>query len=160
MNSTPSSTPTPKHIAPRWRAILLLLIVFVAGAGCGLGGSLFLFRWAVRKAFIMPVTASGPLDRLAGRIESQLNAKLNLTVAERDAVREELTAGTQRAKEIRLRVANEIRALAGDTVSRIERRLPVEKQAGLRELAKARLEPWGLQPAVPEARQDRSRAFK
>lgn len=127
-----------------WKAVLLLLVVFVLGAASGIGGGLLFLRSQIRRAATAPVTNRGPLDTLADRMESRLTGRLQLSESERSAVREELAASVRQAKEIRLRIANDIRALAGDTVARIAKHLSAEKQVKLWKEAESRLEPWGL----------------
>ena len=56
-------------------------------------------------------------------MESRLTGRLQLSDSERSAVRSELAASVKQAKEIRLRIANDIRALPGDTVARIGKHL-------------------------------------
>ena len=143
----PSEVPVKKSRST-WKAALLLLVVFLLGAGCGLGGSMLLLRSWIRLAVTSPVNNHGPLDKLASRIEYHLQRSLKLSDDELRAVHEELALSTRKAKELRLRVGDEARGLAEDTIVRIGSHLPPDKQANLRKQATARLEPWGLLPGA------------
>lgn len=127
---------------------MLLLVVFFLGAGCGIGGSMLLLRFWIRLAVTSPVSNHGPLDKLASRIENHLKHSLKLSDDELRAVHEELALSTRKAKELRLRVGDEARGLAEDTIVRIGSHLPSDKQANWRKQATARLEPWGLMPSA------------
>ena len=140
-------TDTPaKPTSGTWKALLVLALVFLLGAATGIGGGLLFLRAQIRKAATAPVNNQGPFDKLSARIESQLGKNLQLDPQERNAVHEELALTTRRAKELRLHLAGDIRALAGDTIARIGSHLSAEKQTKLRQDADAWLAPWGLQP--------------
>jgi len=143
MNTT--DTP-PKPAGGVWKALLILILVFILGAATGIGGGLLILRAQIRKAATATVSQQGPLDKLAARVEAHLGDRLHLSATERSALHEELGVTTRRAKELRLRLADDIRALAGDTIRRIGARLPAEKQAALRKEMDERLTPWGLKP--------------
>ena len=129
-----------------WKALLVLVLVFVLGAAAAIGGGLLLLRSQIRIAATAPATQQGPLDKLAARIEERLGDRLQLSPAERSALHEELAVTTLRAKELRTRLADDIRELAADTFGRISSHLPGDKQAKLKEEMDARLAPWGLLP--------------
>jgi len=143
MNTTDAPARTTKGA---WKAVLLLVLVFILGAATAIGSGLLFLRSEIRKAATAPVSQQGPLDRFSGRIESHLAGRLKLSDSERNALHEELAVTTRRAKELRLRLANDVRALAGETVARIGSHLPAEKRAKLRQEVEERLAPWGLQP--------------
>lgn len=143
MNTT---DPPAKPTSGTWKALLVLALVFLLGAATGIGGGLLFLRAQIRKAATAPLNNQGPFDKLSARIESQLVKNLQLDPPERSAVHEELAVTSRRAKELRLRLADDIRALAGDTIARIGGHLSAEKQAKLRQDADAWLAPWGLQP--------------
>ncbi len=138
----------PKPSRSNWKAVLLLLFVFILGAGCGLGGGLLLFRSWFRLAVTAPLSHHGPIDKLAAHIETNLSRSLKLSDDECRAVHEELAVSTRKAKELRLRVGDEVRELAADTIERVGRHLPADKQANWRRQATAKLEPWGLMPGA------------
>lgn len=132
----------------KWKAALLLVFVFILGGACGLGGGILLLRSWIRLAITAPLSQQGPLDKLAAQIEGKIGRSLKLSEDELRAVHDELAVSTRKAKELRLRTGDEVRALAEDTIARISSHLPSDKQAKWRQQAAARLEPWGLLPAA------------
>lgn len=122
------------------------MFVFFLGGACGFGGGMILLRSWIRLAITAPVSNHGPIDKLAARIESNIGRSMKLSADELRAVHDELAVSIRKAKELRLRVGDEARALAEDTIARIDSHLPTDKQAGWRQQATARLEPWGLLP--------------
>ena len=145
----PGDTPL-SPVSNRWKALLMLVTVFVLGAGAGVGGTLYYVRSQVRYAMMHPFADRGRLDRLAARVESNLTQSLNLDASERQAVHEELSVSVQRAKRLRLRMFFETRMLMRDTLARIEKRLPAEKQAQLKQKAEDRLGRWGFRLDGPD----------
>ena len=143
MNTTDAPA---KPASGTWKAVLLLVVVFFLGAATSIGGGLLFLRSQIRKAATAPSNNQGPLDRLSARIESHLGDHLKLSPSERGTLHEELAVTTRRAKELRLRLADDIRALADETITRIGSHLPADKQAKLRQEVDERLAPWGLQP--------------
>ncbi len=146
----PPDTPSLLSASNRWKAVLLLVAVFVLGAGLGIGGTLYFVRSQVRSAMLHPLAERGRIDRLSARVESHLTRSLNLDAGEQQAVREELATSLKRARRIRLRALIEVRLLIRDTVSRIENRLPVEKRAKFKRQAEERLSRWGFRLDGPE----------
>ncbi len=130
----------------KWKAALLLIFVFLLGGACGLGGGMILLRSWIRLAITAPLSHQGPVDKLAARIESNIGRSFKLSTDELHAVHDELAVSTRKAKELRLRVGDDARALAEDTIVRIGSHLPADKQAAWRQQATARLAPWGLLP--------------
>ena len=148
MNSP--ATPPLLSASNRWKALLLLVTVFVLGAGLGIGGTFYFVRSQVRYAMSHPLAERGRIDRVSARVESNLIRSLDLDEGERQAVHEELAASMKQGRRIRLRALVEVRLLVRDTVSRIENRLPVEKRAKFKWLAKERLGRWGFRSDGPE----------
>lgn len=135
---------TPPNHSSRWKAVLLLLLVFALGAGCGIGGGLLLLRRVVQRAIAHPDKAHAPVDRLVGKVESVMAAELNLTEAERSAVHGELLQTAADFKALRQEVWTKAGMNVEGSLERICKHLPAEKQALLRKKAAERLGPWGL----------------
>lgn len=135
---------TPSHSSSRWKAILILLLVFALGIGCGVGGGLLVLRRIVQQAIAHPDGAHAPADRLVGRVEALMAADLNLTAAERSAVHAELLQTAAELKALRLEVWQKTGTTVTDSLDRICKHLPAEKQALLRKKTAERLGPWGL----------------
>lgn len=128
------------------KAIALLVAVFLLGAITGIGGSVILSVHRLKENMRHPGLSQGPANRMIDRIGKDLEKQLDLTSEESAAVREELAASREQLREIRVRLLQDLRGVAGGTVDRIATRLPEAKRKPLRELTKERLEPWGLQP--------------
>lgn len=135
---------TPSITSSRWKAILLLALVFTLGAGCGIGGGLLVLRRIVQHAIAHPDEAHAPVDRAVGKIESLMVAELDLSDSERSAVHEELLQTAAEFKALRLEVWRKASMNVAGSLDRICQHLPAEKQATLRKKAAERLGPWGL----------------
>lgn len=135
------SSPTTSS---RWKAVLLLLLVFILGAGCGIGGGLLVLRRFVQRAIAHPGESHAPVDRLIGKVESAMVAELSLTEAERSAVHAELLQTAAEFKLLRAEVWQKAGSSVAGSLDRICKRLPLEKQEILRKKAAERLGPWGL----------------
>jgi hypothetical protein len=143
----PTEIPS-KPSGSKWKAALLLVFVFMLGGACGLGGGMLLLRSWIWLAITAPLSHHGPIDKLAAQIESKIGRSFKLSADELRAVHDELAVSSRKAKELRLRVGDEARALVEDSIARIGSHLPADKQANWRQQATARLEPWGLLPAA------------
>lgn len=128
----------------RWKAIGLLVLVFVLGVTAGAGGLVFFTVKRLQRAAQAPDQADGPAEMLLARLESQVSSELDLTPGERQAVHEELEVTMKEIRALRVRLSQDATALVQDTLQRIEARLPEEKHAELRERARKRLRPWGV----------------
>lgn len=145
----PPATPA-KPASNRWKAVLILLLVFALGAATGVGGALFYVRSQMRFAVVRPLSGRDRLDRLAARVESNLSKSLKLNAQERSAVHGELAVSVEKARQLRTRMFLEVRALVADTLARIGNRLPPEKQAKLKKKAADRLSRWGFNLEEPK----------
>ena len=128
------------------RAVLLLILVFFLGLAMGAGVVLLGFRQMARRAFTESPQANAPLDRFLARVENHFSHKLALTPEERSAIHEELVSTGRQFKDDRRTFLEAVRKLIDDTIERMCQRLPPEKAARLRVLARMRLAPWGIQP--------------
>lgn len=137
MNTSPATS-------SRWKAVLLLLLFFALGAGCGIGGGLLVLRRIVQHAIAHPDDAHAPVDRVVGKIETLMVAELDLTDSERSAVHAELLQTAADFKSLRLEVWQKAGMTVAGSLDRICKHLPAEKQAALRKKAAERLGPWGL----------------
>jgi len=138
--------PSPPLLKKRskWKAILLLLVMFMLGMVAGVGTCGVVVLAKLRESVRNPAAASRPMERFFDRTERQLDRELALDTAEKQAVHEELETTSGKLREIRLGVSRDVRALAHDSVERIAARLPEAKRAAFREKASKRLGPWGL----------------
>lgn len=137
MNSQPTA-----H--SRWKAVLLLLFIFILGAACGIGGGLLVVRRVAQHAIAHPGGENAPIDRAAAHFESLIASDLDLTAAERDALHAELRTTTSDFKALRAEVWQRARMNVQHSLDRISGHLPPEKQKALRDHAARRLRPWGL----------------
>jgi len=135
---------TPSITSSRWKAVLLLLLVFALGAGCGIGGGMLVLRRMVQHAIAHPDDEHAPVDRVVGKIESMMVAELDLTDSERSEVHAELLRAAAEFKTLRLEVWQKASMSVAGSLDRICQHLPAEKQATLRNKAAERLGPWGL----------------
>lgn len=128
------------------KAIVLLVMVFLLGAITGMGGSIMVMIHRLQNNLNNPELADGPANRVINRMENDLKSHLDLSPEESSAVREELEQSRKELREIRIKLSQDLRRVAGDTTDRIGNRLPEAKRQPLRDLANKRLKPWGLQP--------------
>lgn len=135
---------SPSNTSSRWKAVLLLLLVFALGAGCGIGGGLLVLRRIVQHAIAHPDESHAPVDRVVGKIESLMKAELDLTDSERNAVHAELLQTATEFKALRREVWQKAGMSVAGSLDRLCQHLPAEKQAILRKKAAERLGPWGL----------------
>ena len=140
------STPT---VPSRWKAALLLVLIFCLGAACGVGGGLLVLRRIVRHALTHPTEQGAPIDRLMTHFEAELAEELDLTPAERAAIRADLQQAGAEFKTLRQEVWWRTGTNARQTLQRMASHLPADKAARLEAAARRRLEPWGLQVAPP-----------
>lgn len=135
----PSSPPSS-----RWKAVLLLLLFFALGAGCGIGGGLLVLRRVVQHAMTHPNDDHAPVDRLVSKLESLMVAELELTESERSAVHAELLRTAADFKALRREVWQKAGMTVAGSLDRICQKLPQKKQEVLRQKVAERLGPWGL----------------
>jgi len=139
MNDSSSS---PK--SSRWKAVLLLVLVFVLGAGCGIGGGLLVLRRVVHRAIAEPQSEHTPVDLVIAALERDISGDLDLDDAQRQQLHESLQATAKDFKDLRVEIWQKARTKATESLERIASQLPPDKAAKLRERAKSRLQPWGL----------------
>lgn len=135
----------PRRRSGTAKAILLLLAVFLLGSVTGVGGTMIVMFKRLQENVRHPEFAAGPANRFINRIGKDLSEDLKLGPDEAKAVREELETSRTELREIRVKLARDVRGVAGETVERISRRLPPEKREALRERVRERLRPWGLE---------------
>ena len=140
---------TPSQTSSRWKAVLLLLLVFALGAGCGIGGGLLVLRRIVQHSIAHPDESHAPVDRVVGKIESLMVVELDLTDSEHSAVHAELLQAASEFKALRHEVWQKAGVSVAGSLDRICQHLPAEKQAILRKKAAERLGPWGLLSGKP-----------
>ncbi|MBK8037949.1 MAG: hypothetical protein IPK22_12600 [Verrucomicrobiaceae bacterium] len=136
------SSPSPKR--SRWKAVLLLGLVFVLGAACGIGGGLFVLRRVVHRAITDPQSDRTPVDLVIAALERDVSSELDLDDAQRHQLHQSLQITVKDFKGLRIEVWQKAREKARESLERIASQLPPEKAARLREHATSRLKPWGL----------------
>lgn len=136
-----NSTPNPSS---RWKAVILLAFIFVLGAACGVGGGLLVLRRVVQHAIAQPDARNAPVDRVIAHLESSIASELDLTSDERAAIHPELEKTAADFKALRAEVWQKAAQNVRDSLERVSRHLPPEKQARVRERTAQRLKPWGI----------------
>jgi hypothetical protein len=139
MNDSSSS---PK--SSRWKAVLLLVLVFVLGAGCGIGGGLFVLRRVVHRAIAEPQSDFTPVDFIVAALEHDISSELELDTSQRNQLHATLQLTARDMKVLRSEMWEKVSQKARESLERIASQLPPEKAAKLRERASSRLKPWGL----------------
>jgi hypothetical protein len=147
------SVPETDQPSTRWRALLLLLVVFLLGVACGVGGGGLWHRSRLQAAFANPRSVDGPAVRVLNRIESKLTRDLDLTPEKRSAVRQEIDEATRELASVRAETRENVQRISQTTIDRIEPHLPPEERPKFREKAREILAPWSL---LPEPRASRS----
>lgn len=137
---TLSSTPP----SARWKAITLLVVVFLLGIIIGAASCVFVTIHRLQRAAKAPVSSIGPAEAVLNRAESRLAKELGLSPEATQAVHQELAITAQRIREIRSEMTQDSRLLARDTLKRLLPHIPESKQQKLLDSAKRHLEPWGL----------------
>ena len=131
------------------KAAVWIVAVFILGAVCGIGGTAIVATHRLQSAFRENLRDSahpqGPADRILDRFEDKLTRELELTAGEQAAVSAELDITRRQIGEVRTGVGRDMRRIAIGSVLRVGRVLPQEKRRAFREMARKRLEPWGLE---------------
>lgn len=134
MNSLPPSRPR------RWKAIGLLVLVFVIGMIAGIGG----LALVVRQSIQQNIASGAAGNRLINRLQNETISKLKLTPGEQAAIAPEFEITRSEVRMHRLRMLDALRSTSEDTLRRVKAKLPQEKQILLEDAARKRLGPWGL----------------
>lgn len=124
--------------------MLLLGLVFVLGAACGIGGGLLVLRRMVHRAIAEPQSEHTPVDLVIAALEHDISSELDLDDAQRHQLHESLQITAQDFKGLRIEIWQKAREKTRQSLERIASQLPPEKAAKLRERATSRLKPWGL----------------
>lgn len=127
------------------KAIVLLAVIFGLGALAGAGATVWTLRAHLQDIARDPSKADGPAVKVIARVEEDLTSHLDLTPDERAGVQEELEFTRAVLRERRGELVEDLRQVALDTVERLEKRVPEEKRAALRERVGERLDPWGVE---------------
>ena len=128
----------------RLKAVLLLLLVFVLGAACGIGGGLIVLRRLAQQAINAPNTKNAPINVAMRLLEDDLAGHVELSDKEKAMLNFELSECGTAFKDLRMEIWQKARTKATESLERIASQLPPDKAAKLRERAKSRLQPWGL----------------
>ncbi len=138
MNPSSSSNPSPRP--KRWKAIGLLLLIFVVGIVTGAGGLAIVVRHKLQVQMANGTVGTVVVDRL----EKELISKLDLSPSEQAAITPEFDITRREVRSHRLRMLEALRETSQDTLQRLKSKLPPEKQEILEQAARKRLGPWGL----------------
>jgi len=128
----------------------LFFFGLIIGLLAGAGGVAWWAADFLRKSARAPESAWDPAELLLRRLERQIIEEIALTPDQRRTISEEMGFTIAAARDIRLGLSRSTRRLAEDTLERIARRLPADKEARLREVMRRRLGPWGLLEPLPE----------
>lgn len=120
------------RLSSLWKALLLLVLVFLLGAACGFGGSGLWMRAKMKAAISDPTNADGAFLRRINQIEARLVRDLDLTTEERSVVAREFERAAEQFKENRSEFLNSLKTFSAETHSRIEQSLPPEKREAYR----------------------------
>jgi len=112
--------------------MLLLVVMFLLGAACGVGGSGLWMRAKMKAAISDPYNADGAFLRRIERVETRLIRDLDLTTDERSAVTQELDRAAEQFKASRSDFMNRLKTVSAETRSRLEQSLPPEKREAYR----------------------------
>jgi len=137
---------TPRRSGSRWRAVLLLSLVFLLGIACGLGGGGLWLRHRIQATLQDPASAPAPAARILERIEERITEELSLEPAERALVGAQLDEAAGALRALRTQSIRSARDIVETTERRIAEALPAEKRARFREFAREGLRPWGFAP--------------
>jgi hypothetical protein len=138
-----ASSPTPSRRC-RLKALALLLFTLLLGVIIGIGSSAFLLRSHLQATLRDPSVANAPIRNFLSHTEAKLTSDLKSTPGERSSIHRELEQTGDQLGVIRANTTREIKALALDTITRIEQQLPPEKRPLFHQLAINHLKPWGV----------------
>lgn len=140
---------TDKIKSGRFRAIIMLVVVFIVGALAGSGGTLFALSRYVKASFQRnwedPNRSDGMGDAMIRNFEKKLD-DLDLTPTEKAAVSEELDKTRKEFHDLRGEVGPRIRAMVAKSDAGIRSVLPPEKIEDYEAISRKHLSPWGLAP--------------
>lgn len=132
MTASNQASSSNRLSSPPWKALLLLAVVFLLGAGCGIGGSGLWIRAKMKAAISDPHNADGAFLRRIDRVEARLIRDLDLTTEEQRVVAQEFERAAEQFKTNRVEYLNSLQAFSTETKSRIEQSLPPEKREAFR----------------------------
>ena len=136
---------------PRWKVILAAFTLFFAGLVIGGLVTAKIGSHLIRKAWLAPVTARGPVDRAVERIQKNLTSELELDATQSAAVQAELAVTAGQLKALRVDTVQKARADIADSVRRIAAALPPEKRPDFYKLVKERFARFDLPAPVAES---------
>jgi len=143
-----NESPKPSAIKPprtsRYKAVVLLLFVFVLGAACGIGGGLLVLRRVAQQAINAQNTKNAPINIAMRLLEEDLVRQIEFDSKEQAMLNFELKQAASDFTGLRIEIWQKAREKTRESLDRIASQLPPEKAAKLRERATSRLKPWGL----------------
>lgn len=117
-----------------WKSILLLALVFAAGALAGVVGTRVFIRHAVQQAFAHP-------EKVQAAMEQNLTRKLRLDRGQQAGLREILTGSRAQMRELRKNLQPQVFAVVRETDGKISALLTPEQLARYEKI-KAEERPW------------------
>lgn len=148
MSSTPAAITDPKSRkqSSRWKALLLLFIVFSLGAASGIGAGGLWLKKRAQAVLANPDSTDGPAIVIFDSMEKDLSRELDLTPGEQAAMGEEFDRAAEELRSLRASTLASVRKISQQALDRIEPRLTPEKRSPFREKARETLTPWSLLP--------------
>jgi hypothetical protein len=134
---------------PRWRAFLLLALVFGLGLVFGVGGSVLTLRRIAQRSLSGDGVAATRVDHMLKKIEKDISRELKLTDAEQQRLHDELVQASKDYKLVRADFLKQIKNIAAQAIERTAHQLPAEKSSALRTHVNKRLSRWGVPEASP-----------
>lgn len=125
----------------------ILTAVFLIGCLAGSGGTMMYLKNRLQENFRQALAGgktSGPGEQMLNRFERNLAKELDLTEAEKAAVRTEMDQTRARLRELRESAATDFTQVTRDSVERVSTALPPGKRKIFREMTRERLKSWGI----------------
>jgi hypothetical protein len=129
---------------PVLRIAIVLGLVFVAGALCGVTGSYLYVRYRLKQAFHASPDRPGYADKIAARLQNNWTRELGLDSSQAEMLHSELSATAHDIKVLRVTTVSRFEELCRDSLKRIESKLPEEKRAHFHALAEAASKRWDI----------------
>jgi hypothetical protein len=126
------------------RLVIVVGLIFLGGALCGVTGSYLYVRHRLKVAFHASPDVPGYADKVAARLQNEWVRKLNLDASQAEMVQHELVTTALEIKQLRFATVNRFEELCRDALKRIESNLPEDKRARFHALAEAESKRWDV----------------
>jgi hypothetical protein len=124
------------------RVGIVVALIFLGGALCGVTGSYLYVRHRLKQAFHASPELPGYADKVAARLQSEWVRRLNLDTSQAEMVHRELATTAHDIKVLRFTTVNRFEELCRETLKRVESNLPEEKRSQFHALAEAESKRW------------------